>query len=111
MPDGLAVERLPIGLANGQWRIAFVLTGADFLAERLDFADRHVHWSPFRAFDERVRIEALGADLEQTQGGGGGGSDEYEYSFAYQDNGLTGFRISYLHEGETVASEVLEVTE
>jgi hypothetical protein len=105
MPDGLVVERLPAGLANGMWRLAFVITGP---FQPTDRPPEGVSW--FQTFYDRVQIDGIGAELNSPSGGSSGGSGEYEYNFIYEDNGLTALRITYLHDGAGVTSEVLDLT-
>jgi hypothetical protein len=82
MPDGLVIERLPIGSANGHWRIPFVCSGVDFARgnppRSTEFADE---------FRGRVSMEAVSGDLDYRGGGTGGGGDEQEVRMHFADNG------------------------
>lgn len=111
MPDGLIIERLPVGLANRRWRLAFVASGVDLFTGPFRPMDRPAEGvSSFQAFYDRVKIEGVGAELNSPHGGAGCDGTEYEYAVAYDDNGLTAFHVTYLHEGSAVASEVLDIT-
>ena len=106
MPDGLVIERLPVGLAHGEWRVAFVVSGADFLSGE---PPRAVGFR--EEFRERVALDGVGAPLVSRGGGGGGSDDEQEVRFNYLDNGLTGVRITYIHEGDVLSSEVVDLSD
>lgn len=105
MPDGLVIDRLPVGFAHDAWRVAFIVSGANFLAgeppRAVGFHDE---------FRNRVTLEGVGAPLLSRGGGGGGGGDEQEMHFTYRNNGVKGLRISYVYEGTVLASEVIDLT-
>lgn len=106
MPDGLVIERLPVGLVHGEWRVAFVVSGADFLSGE---PPRAVGFR--EEFRERVALDGVGAPLVSRGGGGGGSDDEQEVRFNYLDNGLTGVRITYTFEGDVLSSEVVDLSD
>jgi hypothetical protein len=106
MPHGLVIERLPVGLARGVWRVAFVASGADFLAGE---PPRAIGFH--QEFRERVRLDGVGAPLVGRGSGGGGRDDEQELRFNYLDNGLTALRVTYTYEGTVVASEVVDLSD
>ena len=83
LPDGLIIERLPVGRANGGWHVSFVCSGVDFLQ---GVPPRAVHFpSEFRS---RVSIAAVTGDLRHLGGGAGGGEDEQEVRMRFADNGV-----------------------
>ena len=104
MPDGLVIERLPVGHAHGHWRVWFVAHGVSFATGKPPRAVRFL-----QEFYDRVTIEGIGGDLNYRGGGSGGGDGEQEVHMNYLDDGLTGFRITYRHDGEVVASEVIDL--
>ena len=113
MPDGLVIERLPVGLAHGLWRVVFIASGADFVDEPplADFPDSE----PPRVLgfpSDRVTLDGVGAPLESGPGSVTEGSgDEQEERLTYLDNGLTGLRITYTYEGTVLASEVVDLSD
>lgn len=104
LPDGLVIERLPVGLANGQWHLAFVCSGVDFLAG--DPA-RAVHFA--HEFRSRVMISAVDGTLDYQGGGSSGGEAEQEVRMRYARSGPTSLEITYLHDGAAVAREVIDL--
>lgn len=57
LPDGPIIERLPVGLANGSWRLSFVISGAPSI---WDEVDRAKDVSAFDVFHRRIAVEGLG---------------------------------------------------
>jgi hypothetical protein len=104
MPDGLIIERLPVGYAHGHWRISFVCSGVDFGQGDPPRATRFT--DEFRA---RVSIEAVSGDLDYRGGGTSGGGDEQEVHLRFADNGIEVIEITYHPDGATVAREVIEL--
>lgn len=105
MPDGLVIERLPVGLANREWHLSFVCSGVDFFAGSPRRADRF-----HQDFRDRVTVTGVGADLEWAHGGSDGGDTYMEFQESYAQNGVTAIAVSYLHDGGVVADEVLALT-
>lgn len=60
-------------------------------------------------FHDRVRVEGIGSELNHRSGGSGGGDGEQEVHMSYLDDGVTGLRVTYLCDGEVVASEVIDL--
>lgn len=115
MPDGLVIERLPVGLAHGLWRVAFIASGADFIVDEPPLAD-FLDSEPPRGLgfpSDRVTLDGVGAALLESGGSGvaEGSGDEREIRFTYLDNGLTGLRITYTYEGTVLASEVVDLSD
>jgi hypothetical protein len=108
MPDGLVIERLPMGYANGRWRLIFVTWGARSIWEV--WADPQHRLQGADAFRERIAVEGLGGDLDIRGAGSGGGADEQEYRISFRsDDRTTGIKISYRHDGELVGDEDVEL--
>jgi len=78
MPDGLVFERLPIGHANGHWRIGFVAFGVNFSTGKPPRATRFL-----QEFYDRVTIEGIGGELNYRGGDSGGGEGEQEVRMNY----------------------------
>jgi hypothetical protein len=106
MPDGLVVGRLPVGLANGEWRVPFVASGVDFLVGE---PPRAVGFS--EEFRQRATIEGIGAPLVSRGSGGRGSDREQEMTMRYSQNGLTGLRVTYAFEGRVLATEDVDLRE
>lgn len=106
MPDGLVIERLPVGLAHGQWRVSFVASGVNFFEGGRPHAVGFHH-----EFHDRVVLEGIGSPLDVRGGGGAGGDDEQEVLVHYLDNGVTGMKITYRYNGEVVTTEVIHLVE
>jgi len=105
MPDGLIVERLPIGTAHRHWRISFVCSGVDF--GQGDPPRATLFSDEFRG---RVSIEAVSGDLDYRGGGIGGGEDEQEVRMNFADNDTKVIEITYHQDGVAVAHEVIELS-
>jgi hypothetical protein len=105
MPDGLVVDRLPLGYANERWRLTFVCSGVDF---RRGHPSRAILFS--EEFAERVSITAVtGGDFVYAGGGGHGSGSEQDRHLRFSAEGAETIRVSYLCEGQVVASEVLDL--
>ena len=114
MHDGLVIERLPIGLANDHWYVAFVLSGVDSLT------------SPSPDFLIEFRKMVVISDAErpdwvfESEGGGssGGGDEQFVWwLYSRQAQGgpewppgpLTTLEINYLQNGTTLAGEIIDL--
>lgn len=104
MPDGLVIERLPLGLAHGRWRLSFVASGIDFSEGH---PPRLVAFH--QEFKDRVAVDGVGGTLENQGSSGGGGDDEQAFSMIFRQNGVSGLRITYLHEDRVFAREVVDL--
>lgn len=104
LPDGLVIERLPVGVAHGHWRLAFVCSGVDFLRgdppRAFQFPDE---------FRSRVSVAAVTGDLQHRGGGVAGGDDEQEVRMRFTADGVDAIEITYRHEGKPVAGEVVDL--
>jgi hypothetical protein len=104
MPDGLVIERLPLGYANGQWRLAFVTSGAATIW-RL-WTDPQHRSTGSEAFRDRINVEGLGGALDLRGAGSGGSAEEQEYAMSFRcDEDTTGIKVTYRHDGEVVGDE------
>src|SRR4051794_27157255 len=112
MPDGLIIERLPIGKANDAWYLPFVCSGVDFLSRP----------TPGFLTEFRTRVwisdaEWPGWGLESEAGGSSGGDDLQFVWWRYSRQGqggprwprgpLTALDVTYVHDGATVAREII----
>lgn len=104
MSDGLVIERLPLGFANGKVRLRFIASGPNF---SLGDPPRAIDF--MAEFRDRVSIEGVGTSLSYCSGSCVGGEDEQEVGFAYLANGAKSIRLQYVHDGSAVATEVLDV--
>jgi hypothetical protein len=99
LPDGLIIERLPVGRANERWHLSFVCSGVDFLQgdppRAVRFPDE---------FRSRVSVAAVAGDLQYLGGGAGGSDDEQEVRMYFADNGVTAIEVTYLDAGTPVAT-------
>ena len=113
MPDGLVIERLPIGLANDQWCLAFVCSGIDFSTRRPPM---------FFELCMIVRIsdaERPGWGFESEGGGSNGWDDKQFVWWRYSRKGqggpewppgpLTALEINYVQDGTTLACEIIDL--
>jgi hypothetical protein len=103
MPDGLVVDRLPLGFANGLWRLSFVVSGMDLPVHR-----RHAVRAAFiRGLYDRIRVEGSNGTIDQVGSGTSGGEHEHQLSMDLRAVGATGLRVSYLQDERVVDTEVL----
>ena len=104
LPDGLIIERLPVGRANGRWHVSFVCSGVDFLQgdppRAVRFPDE---------FRSKVLVAAVTGHLQYLGGGAGGGDDEQEVRMRFADNGVTAVEVTYLDAGTRFAAEVIDL--
>ena len=100
MPDGLVIERLPVGIARGIWRVIFVAWGGGSSL-------RGPSARPDADIRERVTVSGVGADLQACGSLAGASDSEQEVVLRYSDNGLTALRMAYTFKGETVAHELI----
>lgn len=106
MPDGLVLKRLPLGYAHGLWRLSFVAHGFD-----LPVHDRAA-WSAFcRDLHHLVRVEGTDGEVEVPGAGSGGDDSEHRLSMDVRADGVTGLRVSYVHDEQVVDTEVLALTD
>lgn len=106
LPDGLIIERLPVGLANGSWRLSFVISGAPSIWDEVDHAN---DVSMFDVFHRRIAVEGLGGVWELGGKSSDGNGREAEYRLEVVGEGVTGLKVTYSHKGETVGSEVIDL--
>ena len=104
LSNGLVIDRLPVGLANGQWHLAFVCSGVNFVQGS---PPRHVRFA--QEFRDTVTIAAVAGSLDYQGGGVSGGWDEQEVRMRYVQNDLTGLVVTYLDGGNTAATEVIDL--
>ena len=71
MPDGLVIERLPVGLARGIWRVIFVAWGGGSSL-------RGPSARPDADIRERVTVSGVGADLQACGSLAGASDSEQE---------------------------------
>lgn len=106
LPDGVVVDRLPVGHANGAWHVNFVWSGHD-----PSFNDAEA-WVPFCGFtstaERLLDISGVGGNLQQV-GGGGDGGHEHQQWLEYKDNGLGALRVSYGEPGAPTATEMIDL--
>ena len=104
MPDGVVIERLPLGLARGRWRFAFVFHGY-----RLPpFPDGGERYERLREMNDRIALEGVDGDLAERDRDWGGGDDtQHRFRAQCLDNGLSEARVTYSHRGETIATEIV----
>ncbi len=105
LPDGLIIDRLPVGRANGHWHLSFVCSGVDF---NQGHPPRAMQFH--EEFRSRVSVAALAGDLVSLGGGGRGDEDEQDMHMRFADNGVTALEIIYTYEGALVASEVIDLS-
>ena len=105
-PDGLTIERLPVGLANGAWRVSFVISGAGSIWGEVDPPDGV---SLREAFGRRISVEGLGGVWEVGSTGANGDARETEYRVRVVGQALTGLKITYSHKGEGLGNEVIDL--
>ena len=104
MPDGLIIERLPMGFANGQWRLSFVAWGAQSIWD--EWSDTKHRPRGSDAFRDRIAVEGIGGELDVRGGGSGGSAEEQEYAISFRsDDRTTGIKVTYRHEGIPVSDE------
>lgn len=106
LPDGLIIERLPVGLANGSWRLSFVISGAPSIWDEVDHAN---DVSMFDVFNRRIAVEGLGGVWELGGRSSDGDGSEAEYRLEVVGEGVTGLKVTYSHKGETVGNEVIDL--
>ena len=106
LPDGLIIERLPVGLANGSWRLRFVTSGARSIGAEVDHANGVSMTDVFR---RRIAVEGLGGVWELGRAGCRGDAEEQEYGLQVVGERVTGLKVTYSHEGETVGNEVIDL--
>ena len=106
MPDGLIIERLPVGLANGSWRLSFVIWGAPSFWDEVDHANGVSMTDVLR---RRIAVEGLGGVWELGGAGCRGDAREQEYRLQVVGEDVTGLKVTYSHKGEAVASEVIDL--
>jgi hypothetical protein len=106
LPDGILVDRLPVGHANGAWHVNFVWSGHD------PSFDADEAWVPFCGFGSTAErlLDVSGVDgtLEQV-GGGGNGGHEHEQWLEYRDNGIGALRVSYGEPSAPTATETIDL--
>jgi hypothetical protein len=98
MPDGVVIERLPVGLARGRWRFAFVVHGYRS-APHLD------GMRTVRELNDRVTLKGVDGVLEQRDSDSSGGDGQHGFRVQCLDGGVSEARLTYSHRGETIASE------
>ena len=103
MPDGLIVERLPIGLARDMWRLHFVAWGSRSIWD--EWSQRRSTTDPFR---DRIRVEGIGGEIHPAGRGNGGSVKEQDYHLTFRaDDEVSHVRVAYEHQGALVADEVV----
>ena len=99
-PDGLVIDRLPVGYANERWHVSFVCSGVDFAASVPSRASTFPE-----EFGSRVSIVAVDGTLEYAGGGGHGGRYEQDRHLRFQADGVHSVEVVYSFDGEQVAKE------
>jgi hypothetical protein len=106
LPDGLIIDRLPVGLANGSWRLSFVISGARSIWDEVD----HANGASMRdAFTRRIAVEGIGGAWELGRAGSNGDAIETEYRLQVGGEGVTALKVTYRHQGATVADEIIDL--
>ena len=103
MPNGLVIERLPLGFAHGKWRLCFVTWGARSIwkSGRGSMLDR---------FEELISIKGVGGDIDRQGTGCGGSGEEQDYAISFRaDASTTAISVSYLRKGRVVADELIDL--
>lgn len=102
LPDGLRIERLPVGVAAGHVWLHFVLTGIRFLAGEPDHRGRYP-WD----MGQHLAFEGPAGRLSAASSGGSGADDVQTLEYAFPAAGLSWIRIAYLDGEVSVAVETL----
>jgi len=106
LPNGLVIERLPVGFAHGQWRVRFVLSGTEAVRDRAEGFMGLAH-----DVEEFVTVEGIGAPLLHRDSAMSGGSDERDLMWTFVGKGLTGMRFTYQFDGDVFATEVIDLSQ
>jgi hypothetical protein len=101
-PDGLVIDRLPMGYANERWHISFVCSGVDFAANVPSRASTFPE-----EFRSRVSIVPVDGALEYAGGGGHGSRFEQDRHLRFRADGVHSVEVVYSFEGEQVAIETV----
>lgn len=104
--DHLVIERLPVGYANGMWRVRFVLSGQEAVRDRDDGS-----MSLVREVEKIVAVEGVGGPLQHRDSSLSGGNDEVDLMWSFVGDDITGMRFTYRHDGDVVATEVVDLSE
>lgn len=101
LSDGLRVDRLPVGVARGLWRVRFIVTILPTASDqpRLfpDVAEQ---------FSTDVAVVPLGGRPVGCQGASGGG-DELEVYYEIPKGTCSGVRVTYRANGGETIGEVI----
>ena len=99
LPNGVVVERLPLGFAAGRWWASFVYAGRG--REELEPAidARYVGHSAWVHDPDHL--------LECVAGSGDGNGREHEHTWELVDHGASRARVSYVEGDHEVGSELL----
>ena len=98
LPNGVVVERLPLGYAAGRWWASFVYT----LPE-----DVRVSPAVWRLIGHSASVHDPDGLLDGVGGGGGGHEHEHEHTWELVDHGASQARVTYVVDRQEVGSELL----
>lgn len=104
--DRLVIERLPVGYANGMWRVRFLLSGPDAVRDPNDGSMALVH-----EVEKIVAVEGVGGPLEYRDSSLYGGHDEVDLMWSLVGDDITGMRFTYRNDENVVATEVVDFSE
>lgn len=106
LADRLVIERLPVGYAHGMWRVRLVLSGPEAVRDRDDGS-----MSLLREVEEILAVEGVGGPLQHRDSSLYGGHDEVDLMWSFVGDDITGMRFTYRHDGNVVATEVVDLSE
>lgn len=98
LPNGVRVERLPLGYAAGRWWASFVYS----LPE-----DVLVSPDVWRLIGHSAWVDDPDGLLEGVGGGGGGNEREHQHTWELVDHSADRARVTYLVDRQEVGSELL----
>ncbi|MBB6626716.1 hypothetical protein H5V45_05200 [Nocardioides sp. KIGAM211] len=99
MPDGVVVERLPLGYAAGRWWATFVYAPP---------AGRTFEAAESRRIGYTAWVHEPDGLLDCVSGAGGGNDDQFEHTWELVDKGATRVSVGYgTGEADEVGSEQL----
>lgn len=109
-PDGLSLDRLPVGFARGTLYITYVVTGRDWMS----LASEDPFWLSHE-LTARLSHEGVGAEVRFAGGGVDGDATEQRHTFRFRGpdqtpldpERLEALVVRYSHERRLLTQEVI----